>query len=264
VDRWEQRWADNVRRYENMECLTLVTPWSSAMWRFCTSELKVGPICSTLKSLFPGKTILNCVGIRGQESTGRAKQPVSKPMSNLEVKTKGTHGISWHPILNYDIQDVWDSHEEHGFPRHPAYDIGSERLSCSLCVLATQRDHLAAMRCEENHPAMHRITALEIESTFSFQPTRWISDTCYDYISTKEVMKLPLAKEAAATRRELEAKIPKDLRMIKGVPTKLPTISEAYTIASTRDTISKITNLSCRYTTGDSVLQRYKDLMAKA
>ena len=67
--------------------------------RFCTSELKVAPITSKLKKLFPGETILNCVGIRRQESHGRSEAPVCKPMTALTVKTKGTNGYAWNPIV---------------------------------------------------------------------------------------------------------------------------------------------------------------------
>jgi hypothetical protein len=48
LDRWEQRWRDNVNRYIKLECVTLISPWSSAALRFCTSELKVAQITREL------------------------------------------------------------------------------------------------------------------------------------------------------------------------------------------------------------------------
>src|SRR5689334_19829780 len=40
MDRWESRWESSVRRYTNLETVTLVLPWSTPAMRFCTSELK--------------------------------------------------------------------------------------------------------------------------------------------------------------------------------------------------------------------------------
>jgi hypothetical protein len=48
IERWEQRWRDNCARYIDLECVTLITPWSSSGMRFCTSELKLTPISREL------------------------------------------------------------------------------------------------------------------------------------------------------------------------------------------------------------------------
>ena len=61
LERWEQRWRDNAARYINLECVTLITPWSSAAMRFCTSELKVAPITRNLAIRFHGRPIINAV-----------------------------------------------------------------------------------------------------------------------------------------------------------------------------------------------------------
>jgi hypothetical protein len=50
IERWEQRWRDNCARYINLECVTLITPWSSAGMRFCSSELKLAPISRELST----------------------------------------------------------------------------------------------------------------------------------------------------------------------------------------------------------------------
>lgn len=44
IERWRQRWRDNVARYVNLSCITLIPPWSSSALRFCTSEMKIAPI----------------------------------------------------------------------------------------------------------------------------------------------------------------------------------------------------------------------------
>jgi hypothetical protein len=72
LDRYEQRWRDNCRRYALLECVTLIGPFPSFGMIFCRSEQKVAPIIQTLTKRFAGRTILSCVGIRAQESAARA------------------------------------------------------------------------------------------------------------------------------------------------------------------------------------------------
>src|SRR5579871_7030620 len=36
MDRWEQRWRDNVARWESLSCVKLILPWSTPSMRFCT------------------------------------------------------------------------------------------------------------------------------------------------------------------------------------------------------------------------------------
>ena len=84
IQRWEGRWAANLRRYENLECVTLITPWSTPAMRFCTSELKVSPICSALKKRWPTGIILSASGIRAEESPNRAKAPIAKEQAKLK------------------------------------------------------------------------------------------------------------------------------------------------------------------------------------
>jgi hypothetical protein len=36
MERWEKRWSNNVTRYENLECVKLILPWSTPAMRYCT------------------------------------------------------------------------------------------------------------------------------------------------------------------------------------------------------------------------------------
>ena len=265
LDRWEQRWSDNMERYRNLQILSVITPWSSAQWRFCTSELKVSPITSKLKKLFPGETILNLTGIRKQESTGRAKAPVLKANRGLVVKTKGTQGYSWNPILDYTLEDVYAVHHEQNFPLHPAYtDFGSSRLSCSLCVLAKTSDHLAALKMRENHEAYRRITKLETESTFSFQPNRWVSERRLDLLPLLGEATLEQAKARGARRVEIETEIPESLRFVKGVPERIPTTEEAKVLTDIRKEMQDILFMDFLYTKPQDLVARYRELAQPA
>ena len=84
--RWQGRWANNVKRYQELSCVRLILPWSTPSMRFCTSELKVDVITRALKKRFPTHDIVNVAGIRRQESASRKKMPVASPQAKLQRK----------------------------------------------------------------------------------------------------------------------------------------------------------------------------------
>lgn len=262
LDRWEQRWANNVTRYQNLACVTLITPWSTPAMRFCTSELKVAPITSALKKMFPGEVIINATGIRRQESSNRALASVVKETPKLTVKTKGTRGYTWNPILGFTLDQVHECHKRWGFALHPAYtEFGSSRLSCSLCILATKNDHLAALKEPRNHPAFRRISKLELESTFSFQSKRWVVEYSPDLVDEFTSMLIPVVQAKADQRRALEARIPKELLFVKGWPTSVPTVEQAGILAEVRAEVSDIMGFSSLYLTTQDLRERYATMV---
>src|SRR5262249_17762054 len=109
IERWEQRWRDNTTRYVELSCVTLITPWSSSGMRFCTSELKIDQITRELSRRFHGQRIINCVGIRGQESTTRAAKPIAQVNKKL-MRAGGLGGVDWYPIRDWPVEDVWLEH----------------------------------------------------------------------------------------------------------------------------------------------------------
>jgi 3'-phosphoadenosine 5'-phosphosulfate sulfotransferase (PAPS reductase)/FAD synthetase len=262
VDKWEQRWAANVERYEQLRCVKLITPWSSAQWRFCTGELKVDPIVSDLKRTFPGRKILNLTGIRREESSGRAKASIIKPISKLQVKTKGTIGWQWNPILEYSVDDVMAVHKETGTPLHPAYtEFGSDRLSCSFCVLATNADHLAALACKGNHDAYQRLIKLEIKSTYSFKPKDWLCERKPELLGMFSGMIIEDTKKKADARRAIEEMIPVELQYVSGWPMRPPTEDEAEKMAWVRTQLNDLMDLNCSYLEPRQIIDRYQELI---
>ena len=115
--------------------------WPSSTCRYCTSDCKRNPIQKVLRGLYDSKapgTILSITGERRQESSHRAKLAEIEPHKTL---TAGNRKVTmWRPILDYTLDDVWSYIRETGLPRHIAYDKGNERLSCAMCVLATEAD----------------------------------------------------------------------------------------------------------------------------
>lgn len=260
IERWEQRWRDNVARYVDLKCVTLITPWSSASMRFCTSELKVGPITRELSRRFHGRPIINGVGIRREESEGRAQKPISQPNDNL-LRAGGVGGRDWRPIIEWKVEDVWAEHCRYGFQEHYAYrENGNTRVSCSSCVLSSLHDLQASLKDQRNHASYRRIVDLEIASAFSFQPSRWLGDIRPDLLSPEQCEGLERAKEVAPRRREIELRIPREMRYVKGWPTFVPSLEQCGLLAKVRREVSGLTGLSVNYLTAETVQNRYEEL----
>jgi 3'-phosphoadenosine 5'-phosphosulfate sulfotransferase (PAPS reductase)/FAD synthetase len=116
--------------------------WPSSTNRWCTSEFKRGPILRTYTALakeWRQRTgekrpcrILDCMGLRAEESPGRAKKPVFS-----ERKRTSTQAIdTWLPIHHWTEKMVWDAIYASQVPYHHAYDLGMPRLSCVFCIFA--------------------------------------------------------------------------------------------------------------------------------
>lgn len=261
MDRWLSRWAANVERYQDLSCVKLISPWSSAAMRFCTSELKVAPICRELVRRFKGQTILNAVGIRRQESSGRKKAPIAKPQPALT--RRHTRGYNWNPILDWTKAEVFASLDARGFASHVGYTrFGMDRISCAYCILGSEADILASTTCEENADIYREMVDLEIASTFSFQPDRWLADVAPHLLTPDQRADARDAKHCADVRRREEARIPDHLLYVEGWPTIMPTESEARLIADVRLKVAAavgIDGVTCL--DAESVLGRYEELM---
>lgn len=264
VDRWYQRWNDNVKRYADLSCVRLIMPWSSAAWRFCTSELKMKIIATELIKRFPGQEILSVIGIRRQESSNRAKKPISQVNKLLTNKTQQTSGLDWNAILNYTEENVWATHHIYKLPIHEAYKIyGSSRVSCSFCVMAREADLLAATNQVKNIPVYLELVELEIASSFGFKENGWLGDIRPDLLTLNQREGLRLAKEKAAKREAIEARIPAHLLYTEGWPEVMPTFEEAQLLASIRLEIAELLGITIGLTTAEEVMLRYTHLYTK-
>lgn len=118
--------------------------WPSSAARWCTSEFKRGPILKVFtklatewKAMNPEKAgracrILDCMGLRAQESPARAK----KVQFENRKANKNQYIDSWLPIHGWLEAEVWTTIRRSGVPHHPAYDLGMPRLSCAFCIFA--------------------------------------------------------------------------------------------------------------------------------
>lgn len=181
--------------------------WSSAANRYCTSDLKRGPINQYLRR-YP--LVISVEGIRADESAGRARKPVV--LMREGITAKKLHGLpldealsfrsfkqrlalTWNAIHSWSVADVWaacgtsaddlslrqrlyqagdEAAALLGWPAHPAYVLGNERLSCALCILASKNDLRNGAR---HNPALYqRLVEMERESGFTFRADMALSD----------------------------------------------------------------------------------------
>ena len=263
MDRWLSRWAANVARYANLECVKLILPWSTAAQRFCTAELKSQVIAREMRRRFPEGDVVSAVGIRREESAKRARMPAWK-QDERTTRRRGA-GHTWNPLLGWRRGDVNDYVRIRGDELHEAYRLyGSTRVSCAFCVLGSEHDLRASSNCADNHAIYREMVALEATSTFSFQSHRWLGDVAPDLLDAGLRARLQEAKERARLRISAEARLPEHLLFVKGWPTVLPTPGEAALIAEVRRDVAQAVGLQVHHTDRDAVLVRYRELMTLA
>jgi 3'-phosphoadenosine 5'-phosphosulfate sulfotransferase (PAPS reductase)/FAD synthetase len=123
--------------------------WPSSAARFCTSDHKrdqVAKVITQLVEAFNLRTygrkrvpgvqvrVLNCIGLRAQESKKRRQEPV------FRAGDRGTSGARqidrWLPVHDWTEAQVWALIKGKNLPYHRAYDLGMPRLSCVFCIFA--------------------------------------------------------------------------------------------------------------------------------
>lgn len=130
----------------------------SGQARFCTDQLKTAPINGWIKKQYAGQRVLNCIGIRAEESPARAKKPQVSPAKG---STKATPITNWFPIFDYKLGDVWQAIEAVGQKPHQVYSKGFSRLSCVFCVFGRIGEHTEAAKLKPE--LAQRMANLEIE-----------------------------------------------------------------------------------------------------
>lgn len=180
--------------------------WSSSANRYCTSDLKRDPI-NVFYTSTGFDFIISCEGIRSQESVARAKkEPLTirerssssfyKGMTVEEAVANFTPGkrlvLTWFPIFNFSIAEVWATYgnsqvqleyfrrqyqktglinmgyvNDQTWNFHPGYVYGNERISCAICVLASEND--IKIGAKHNPELYDRLVKMELESGCTFR-----------------------------------------------------------------------------------------------
>lgn len=187
--------------------------WPSNAQRWCTSDFKRTP-CSTVitalaraakKQLGRAPRVLNCMGLRSQESAARANCPSCKGHGKLNAETgkalskkalkAGAATVTcprcngegervayerdprqsnsaktvdtWLPIHDWTEAQVWGRIKVSGVEHHRAYDLGMPRLSCVFCIFAPKAALVVAGR--ENRALLDEYVKVEAEVGHSFK-----------------------------------------------------------------------------------------------
>ena len=111
--------------------------------RQCTSDLKRGPIERTIRQT-GHKLIVNCMGMRAQESSSRSKLDTFK-FSERNSKA-GREWYDWLPIHTMLVEEVFAIIREAGQEPHWAYKAGMSRLSCCFCIMSSKADLTTAAK----------------------------------------------------------------------------------------------------------------------
>lgn len=185
IDRiWQRYHAD-----PNRPC------WPSAKMRYCTSDLKRGPISRWIRNYCKEGQVVCAMGLRAQESTARARKVATEIRQDCTSEQVGRKVINWLPIHTWTEEDVWSTIRTHGDIYHEAYDYGNQRLSCALCVLATSNDLLNG--AEHNPETYRQLCEIEAVTGYSFRQGFWLSDLRPDLLPSETLTAVAAHKEKA-------------------------------------------------------------------
>jgi 3'-phosphoadenosine 5'-phosphosulfate sulfotransferase (PAPS reductase)/FAD synthetase len=212
-----------------------VRPWPSALARSCTKSLKTQPVTKLMTHLAAehrkvhGRTaqirILNCLGIRAQESPARALQrpfgpdpatwtvspraarPATRTRPAVEERAGVPNGRRvvhrWLPIFDWSLEQVWAMVDASGLRVPQAYRLGSSRYSCPFCVLASRKDLVIAAR--HNRELARRYLAVERQVGHPFRLDMSIADVIAVSAETARGNARISASRSAASRARFSA-----------------------------------------------------------
>jgi DNA sulfur modification protein DndC len=113
----------------------------SPQHRQCTSDLKRGPIQKFINNYCKANgfsIVVNCIGLRADESASRAKKKTFR--QRLDLSSKNRTQYEWLPIHSFTLEQVKSTVSSAGQNLHFAYALGMSRLSCAFCIMASKSD----------------------------------------------------------------------------------------------------------------------------
>lgn len=133
----------------------------SPQQRQCTSDLKRGPIERTIRAICERRRedgiaswglVVNCMGMRAEESSGRAKLTTFK--LNAGNSKAGREWYDWLPVHSMTERMVYANIAAAGQRPHPVYAAGMKRFSCMFCIMASEQDLTTAARLATQRPEL--------------------------------------------------------------------------------------------------------------
>jgi 3'-phosphoadenosine 5'-phosphosulfate sulfotransferase (PAPS reductase)/FAD synthetase len=141
----------------------------SPQQRQCTSDLKRGPIEREIRRYLAAhpefhNLVVNCMGLRSQESSTRARLETFKRSTRNSVA--GREWYDWLPIHELTTAQVFASIAAAGQKPHWAYAAGMTRLSCCFCIMGSRADTQTAARINPELYRRYVETERKIGKTF--------------------------------------------------------------------------------------------------
>ena len=149
--------------------------WPGPKSRQCTSDLKRAPIEKAIRADLKakGKTLaVSCMGLRAEESTGRAKLETFKIHKSLSKAGRTVYNLL--PIHDYLLDDVFQTIRNAGQEPHWAYSVGMTRLSCCFCIMASDNDLTVA--AQQNPELYRRYVQKERELNFTLRQGKTLEE----------------------------------------------------------------------------------------
>lgn len=154
----------NVVRNPNKTFLEMVKNrrmFPGMQTRQCTSDLKRGPVQTWIRRNVNDTVVINCLGIRSEESPGRKK---AKTLSRNHSMTNSKRTVwDWNPIKDWSEQQVLDYLLSKNIPLHPVYNY-LRRFSCRVCIYMSAHD---VKQVALNDPAAIQVIA-DLENEIGF------------------------------------------------------------------------------------------------
>ncbi|KKK82422.1 hypothetical protein LCGC14_2803540 [marine sediment metagenome] len=179
-----------IGNYQYIECQAIKTffemvdhrqKWPAPAYRQCTSDLKRGPIEKAIRHDLKAKgkkLAVNCMGLRAEESPGRAKKDPFTAHKSLSKAGREIYNLL--PIHDYLTHQVFNTIKQAGQQPHWAYSKGMERLSCCFCIMASDNDlHVSAI---QNPELYIRYVKKEREIDFIFRHKKSLEEITGIYI----------------------------------------------------------------------------------
>lgn len=111
----------------------------SLRWCSVYAKIHVGSAALRNQPRFRSGRTLFVTGERAEESANRARYSAFEPHeTDLRTGTKyHRHVDHWRPVLSWTEAAVWQAIERWSINPHPAYRLGFGRVSCALCIFAS-------------------------------------------------------------------------------------------------------------------------------
>ena len=128
--------------------------------RFCTSDLKRGPIQRELRRYLKGHPrfggfVPNAMGMRASESPARSR--LAPRWRKDRTRRAGREWFDWLPVHGQVMADMVRFIDEAGQSLQWADAADMSRVSCSFCILASRRSAPHSQAPPLSVPVVHRV-----------------------------------------------------------------------------------------------------------